>query len=461
MRRMDYAGATRYLISLGNEIRASASDNVHKLGLENITELLEDLGRPQDACPSVLVAGTNGKGSVGAMLEAMLRAAGLRSGLYTSPHLVEINERIQLGGHPIPPAEFAGLFAFLRGRIERLLATGRLRFHPTYFECLTAMCMEHFRRRRCELAVLEVGMGGRLDATNTSTPCVSLLTEIDFDHERFLGNTIAAIASEKAGIIKPGSVAVSAASHPAAAEVIRERAREQGARLVEVRREYFAEEVSRQEGQYSFLACASDGTSFPVKLSLRGRHQVDNALAAIAAAKELARLGIAVSEENMQQGLASAEWPGRLELFRERPLVFLDGAHNPAAARALVRFWEENFSSRRLFLVYGAMRDKAVYEITEILFPKASAVVLTQPEQFRAAAPETLRELASHLNHRLVIESEPVAALEAALEMASEEDVIVVTGSLFLVGDIKRLCAPEAGRVDRLREPVLTPLGDR
>ena len=188
---------------------------------------------------------------------------------------------------------------------------------------------------------------------------------------------------------------------------------------------------------------------------------MDNALAAIAAAKELARLGIAVSEENMQQGLASTEWPGRLELFRERPRVFLDGAHNPAAARALVRFWEENFSSRRLFLVYGAMRDKAVHEITEILFPKASAVVLTQPEQFRAASPETLRELASHLNRRLVIESAPAAALEAALEMASDEDVIVVTGSLFLVGDIKRLCAPEAGRADRLREPVLTPSGDR
>ncbi|MCH7978814.1 MAG: bifunctional folylpolyglutamate synthase/dihydrofolate synthase [Acidobacteria bacterium] len=459
---MDYAGATRYLISLGNEIRASASDTVQKLGLGNITELLEDLERPQEAYRSILVAGTNGKGSVAAMLDAVLRAAGLRSGLYTSPHLVEINERIRVGGHPIPPAEFAELFSFLRSRIERLLAAGRLRYHPTYFECLTAMGMEYFRRRKCDLAVLEVGMGGRLDATNISAACVSLLTEIDFDHERFLGNTIAAIASEKAGVIKPGAVVVSAASHPAAAEVIRARAREQGARLVEVGKEYCAKEVFRHEGQYSFLACANDAPSLPVKLSLRGRHQVENALAAVAGARELARLGFPVSDADIQQGLASAEWPGRLELFRERPRVFLDGAHNPSAARALVRFWEENFPSRRLILVYGAMRDKAVQEIMEILFPKVSAVVLTRPEQFRAAAPETLRELSSHLSRNLVIEPAPAAALEAALAMASDEDVIFVTGSLFLVGDIKRLCAPEAGGTDPLREqPLLVPSGNR
>src|ERR1019366_10349370 len=190
---MNYAEATRYLISLGNEVRASASDsvNVSKLGLENITDLLADLGRPQDAFPSVLIAGTNGKGSVAAMLDAVLQASAgtgksFRTGLYTSPHLVEINERIQLSGCPIPPEDFAELFTFLRARIEKLLAAGRLRFHPTYFECLTAMAMEYFRRQQCSLAVLEVGMGGRLDATNTSTPRIAIITEIDFDHERFL-----------------------------------------------------------------------------------------------------------------------------------------------------------------------------------------------------------------------------------------------------------------------------------
>ena len=449
---MDYAAATRYLISLGNEVRASSMDSVYaaKLGLENITTLLEDLGRPQDAYPCVLIGGTNGKGSTAAMLEAVLRAAGLRSGLYTSPHLVEINERIQLRGQPISPADFAALFTSLRARIERLLAAGRLRFHPTYFECLTAMAMECFRRHACELAVFEVGMGGRLDATNTATPRVAVLTQIDFDHERFLGNTIRAIAAEKAGIIKPGGIVVSAASHPEAVAVIRAHAQEQGARLIESWREYSAEEISNEDGQYSFRACHPDGFRLPVELALRGQHQVENALALVAAVRELVKMDFPIADEHIQSGLAAAQWPGRLELIRESPLVFLDGAHNPAGARALVRFWEEHFADRRIILVYGAMRDKAVPEIVEILFPKAAAVVLTRPEQFRAAAPETVRDLGGHLNRNVVIEAAPEAALEAALAMAAPRDVIFATGSLFLVGDIKRRWALAVS----MREPL-------
>ena len=437
---MDYAAATRYLISLGNEVRASTADTVYaaKLGLENITVLLDDLGRPQDAYPSVLVAGTNGKGSVAAMLDAVLRAAGLRSGLYTSPHLVEITERIQLAGSPIPPAEFSELFTTLQARIERLLAAGRLRFHPTYFECLTAMAMEYFRRQQCELVVLEVGMGGRLDATNVATPRLAVITQIDFDHERFLGNTIATIASEKAGIIKPGIVVVSTASHPEAAEVIRARARQQGARLMETWQELSAEEISSAEGRYRFRACDRAGLALPVAPSLRGRHQIANALAVVAAARELARLGYPVSDHSIQQGLATADWPGRLELLQETPPVYLDGAHNPAGARALVRFWEESFPKRRILLVYGAMRDKAVAEISEILFPRAAAVILTQPRQFRAAAPETIQNLTSQLNPCISIEHSPETALAAAIAMAGPQDVIFVTGSLYLVGDIKR-----------------------
>jgi len=447
---MNYAQATRYLISLGNEVRASASDAVHvaKLGLENVTALLGDLGRPQDAFPSVLVAGTNGKGSVAAMLDAVLQAAGLRGGLYTSPHLVEINERIQVSGVPIPPEEFAALFGFLREHMEAMMADGRLRFHPTYFECLTAMGLEHFRRRRCELAVLEVGMGGRLDATNTATPRLSVITAIDFDHERFLGHTIAAIAAEKAGIIKPGGVVVSAASHPEAAAVIRRRAQEQGARLVEVGQEYSAEDVQSREGRYRFRARHADGLDLPLRLGLRGRHQADNALAALAAARELGRMGFPITDEHIRQGLETARWPGRLERLQENPTVLLDGAHNPASARAVARFWEENFPGRRLILVYGAMRDKAVPEITETLFPLASAVVLTRPEQDRATAPETLLELTRHLNPCLFIEPVPETALRTALAMATPGDVVLVTGSLFLVGDIKkRWAAASAGSI--------------
>lgn len=455
---MDYAAAQRYLISLGNEIRAADFDSVHvsKLGLENITVLLHELGRPQDSYPSVLIAGTNGKGSVAAMLEAVLRAAGRRTGLYTSPHLVEIAERIQVCGQPIAPQEFATLFVALRKRMESLLAEGRLRFHPTYFECLTAMGMEYFRQRQCDLAVFEVGMGGRLDATNTATPRLAIITQIDFDHERFLGHTIRAIAGEKAGIIKPGGVVLTTASQPEAAAVIWEKAREQNARLIEVWREYSAEAVSSDAGRCSFRARHADGFSLSATLSLRGRHQVENALAVIAAARELAAMGFPVAEDQIRQGLATTHWPGRLELLQENPLVFLDGAHNPAGARALLRFWEESFPTRRIILVYGAMRDKAVPEITELLFPKAAAVVLTRPEQFRAAAPETIRDLAAHLNPQIEIEAAPEKALETALALASPDDVIFVTGSLFLVGDMKRRWIPP-GVSPRLFTPMPAP----
>ena len=437
---MDYSQATRYLISLGNEVRASTADGVAaaKLGLENITVLLDDLGRPQDSYPSVLIAGTNGKGSVAAMLEAILRAAGLRPGLYTSPHLIEINERIQVGGTPAPPQDFAALFTSLHSRIESLLASGRLQFHPTYFECLTAMGMEYFRQRGVDIAVLEVGMGGRLDATNTATPCLSLITPVDFDHERFLGTTIEAIAGEKAGIIKPGGIAVSAASHPAAAGVIRREASEKAAQLVEVWNEYFATELEAVDGLYSFRASHADGFSLPVRLSLRGRHQIENALAAMAGARELVRLGFPIDDEAIAHGLATAEWPGRLELIHERPKVFLDGAHNPAGARALARFWDEHFHDRRVFLIYGAMRDKAVPEITETLFPRAAAVILTRPQQARATAPETLRDISHDLNASLLIEPSPAEALQRALELASPDDIILATGSLFLVGDLRK-----------------------
>ena len=437
---MDYSQATHYLISLGNEVRASTADGIAaaKLGLENISVLLDELTRPQDSYPSILIAGTNGKGSVAAMMESILRAANLRTGLYTSPHLIEINERIQVAGQPLPPDDFAALFTSLHRRIESLLASGRLQFHPTYFECLTAMGMELFRQRSVDIAVFEVGMGGRLDATNTATPRLAIITQVDFDHERFLGTTIEAIAGEKAGIIKPGSITVTAASNPAAAKVMRRQAREKGARLVEVWKEYFTTELESVEGLYSFRVSHADGFSMPVRLSLRGRHQIDNALAAVAGARELAGLGFPISAASIEQGLASAEWPGRLELVHEGPKVFLDGAHNPAGAHALARFWDEDFGERRVFLIYGAMRDKAVPEITEILFPRATAVILTQPNQVRATAPETLRDISHDLNPNLLIESSPAEALGLALELASPDDIIIATGSLFLVGDLRK-----------------------
>jgi dihydrofolate synthase/folylpolyglutamate synthase len=284
-------------------------------------------------------------------------------------------------------------------------------------------------------------------------PKVSVITQIDFDHERFLGNTIAAIAREKAGIIKRGGIAVSTASHPEAAPVVRSVVRECGARLVETWKEYEVRNVrvgnaESDLGRFSFEAAHADGFSLPVQLGLRGRHQVDNALAVIAAARELREQGFPCVDASVSKGLALAEWPGRLELVREQPSVFLDGAHNPAGARALARFWEDHCVGRRIFLVYGAMRDKAVPEITEILFPKAAAIILTRPEQSRAIAPETLREICADLNPQLLIEPTPAAAMERALELASPEDMIFATGSLFLIGDLRKNYAEQPRSYD-------------
>ncbi len=445
---MNYAESTRYLISLGNEIRAAGADGVMtaKLGLENITRLLEDLGAPQHSYPSVLIAGTNGKGSVSAMIDSILRAAGLRTGLYTSPHLVEITERIRVNGEMIPQQAFADLFLTLRERIERLLANGTLQFHPTYFECLTAMAMEYFRQQRVEFAVLEVGMGGRLDATNTVHPKVSVITQIDFDHERFLGSTITAIAGEKAGIIHPGGgpngVVVSSAIHPEAVAVIRNRSAELNVRLVEIREEYSTFGRDLGDGLYHLIAGDRAGWRLEVWPSLRGLHQVENAMTAIAAVRELSRASFSIPDAAIQQGLATTSWPGRLELIHNDPLTFVDGAHNPAGARALALFWDEHFSDRPIILVYGAMRDKAISEIAEILFSKAHAVVITQPQQERAASPKAIRELSHHLNAHLVLEPNPVRAMERAaalaLEVPSGKAVIFATGSLFLVGDLRK-----------------------
>ncbi len=437
---MNYAEVTRYLISLGNEIRAAGAQGVQaaKMGLANIRILLEDLGGPQNACPSVLIAGTNGKGSAAAMLASVLQSAGMKTGLYTSPHLVEISERIQVNGRPIPADDFAALFNMLRERIETLLAQDKLQFHPTYFECLTAMGMEYFRRQQCEMVVLEVGMGGRLDATNTVTPHVAIITQIDFDHERYLGTTIEAIAAEKAGIIKPGGVAVSMASQPAAAAVVRETAAGQGARLVEAWKQYSVSQVESRLDSIAFQVRSDHGFQLPVRVGLAGRHQIENVMAVIAARNELEKMGFPISQDSLQKGLSKVRWPGRLELIHKKPLVFLDGTHNPAGARALVRFWEETLRSRRVLLIFGAMRDKAVEEVMELLLPRADLVILTRPDQERAASVDAIREISQDFNPNIIVESAPSRAVDLAMEMAKDDDVILITGSLFLAGELRK-----------------------
>jgi dihydrofolate synthase / folylpolyglutamate synthase len=436
---MNYQEAVQYLFTLGRELASPQQGSARKFDLVNITTLCDQLGQPQRQFASVHLAGTNGKGSTAAMLESILRAANLRTGLYTSPHLERINERIRVDGREISDEDFALAFTRLHIVIEESLADGRLVAHPTFFECVTTMAFDYFTRSGVQFAVCETGMGGRLDATNILVPEVAVITQIDFDHENFLGHSIQEIAGEKAGIIKPGARVVSAAEHLIARVVIRQRAAHQGAFLVEIEEAFYIEDISEDRGCYAFTAISHE-TGARVSLSLRlpGRFQIRNALTALAAARLLAERGAPVDDAAIERGIASAVWPGRLERISDRPEIYLDGAHNPAGAREVAVFWETLLQGRKIILIYGAVRDKAIDEIAGILFPRASTVILTAPSQPRAVSATVLQELISHHAANLEVISHPRMALERALELASPEDVIFITGSLYLVGDLRR-----------------------
>src|SRR6266478_313325 len=437
---MNYEAAVRYLLSLGRELAAPTQAAAAKFDLENIAVLAERLGQPQRAYPSAHIAGTNGKGSTAAFLESILRHAGFRTGLNTSPHLEKINERIRINGEELRDTAIAETFTGILAMIDELLAAGELRAHPTYFECVTAMAFEHFARERVDFGVFEVGLGGRLDATNILSPAVSIITSIDFDHENFLGHSIQQIAAEKAGIIKTGVPVVSAVTHPRAIEVIRRRCQELGARLFEV--DEFLKidpaEVHPIRGCYRFVvADVLAKKSLSIQLGLPGRFQVRNALAALAAARVLAAEGHAMDESAIPRALQETRWPGRLEKLNSNPDIYLDGAHNPSAAQEVASFWEENFAGRKIWLIYGALRDKAVDEIAGILFPHAAEVFFTQPRTSRAISADQLADITAHHAAHFAVLPEAERAFEQALDAAAPGDAIFITGSLYLVGQLR------------------------
>jgi len=436
---MTYEEAVRYLLTLGRELASPQQARAAKFDLRNITALAARLGNPQNSYPSVHIAGTNGKGTTAAMLDSILRAAGLRTGLYISPHLERINERLRLDGEEISDADFAETFTRIHASIEELLASGGLAAHPTYFECLTAMAFDFYARRQVDFAVFEVGMGGRLDATNVVRPEVVVITQIDFDHENHLGHSIEEIAAEKAGIIKPSGWVVSAAEHPAARAVVARRAAEVDARMVEIDSAYRVESLHAVAAcSHAVISSAHSSKGIEIVVPLPGRFQVRNALAAVAAARLLAERGFPLDEAAILRGIQAVRWPGRLELVQDRPAVYLDGTHNTAGARELLAFWDEHFQGRSIRLVYGAMRDKAVDEITGLLFPRAATVILTQPRQPRAISAEVLATMTRHLAERIEVVADPGEALERALQLAAPEDAVFATGSLYLVGDLRR-----------------------
>jgi dihydrofolate synthase / folylpolyglutamate synthase len=419
---VNYPDSVHFLYALGNEIKTA------KFGLERIRAVLDALDNPQDRCRFVHVAGTNGKGSTCAMIESGLRAAGHRTGLFISPHLSEPTERICVGGKPVSVERFTEAFNRVHETVERLLDNGAIDLHTTYFETVTAMAFLIFAEEETSMVALEVGLGGRLDATNVVRPDLAVITPVDYDHEAFLGRSLEAIAGEKAGILKPGVPAVIARQRPEAEKVIERRAAELGIEL-----EHTADwsicdlKISPRMSDFRLMG----RTSMRIGCPLAGEHQVENAATAAIA---LVRVGIPV--EAIEQGIAAAVWPGRLERLSEKPEILIDGAHNPAGARALAAYLDRFYPLERVILIYGAMRDKAVEEVCGILFPRARQVITTAPDQPRALHPEAIRNLAEHADVRIA------PRLLDALEMvrgAADDDVIVITGSLYLVGEARAL----------------------
>ena len=410
---MTYEEAVKFLYSLGNELKVARYD------LARMRVLLSSLGDPQRQGRFIHVAGTNGKGSTCAMIESGLRAASLRTGLYTSPHLAEPTERIQLDGRPISRAAFASAFNRVHEHAEALLASGALDLHPSYFESVTAMAFLTFAGT-CDWVVLEVGLGGRLDATNVVDPQLCVITPVDFDHEAWLGYTIESIASEKAGILKPGVSAVVTPQRPDADQVIRRRAADLGVHLIDPR-----------DSPVEDLAIDRFGSRFrlghlSISCPLAGDHQVENARTAA-----LALQAAGIPDAAIESGIASVRWPGRLERLSRHPEIILDGAHNPAGARALAAYIDRFYTAEPLTLIYGAMRDKAVEEAAGTLFPRFAEVIVTAPAQPRALAPESFLELVDHSNIRV--------APDLRTAVAGIHQTTFITGSLFLVAEARQL----------------------
>jgi dihydrofolate synthase / folylpolyglutamate synthase len=443
-----YQTAVARMYALGHELADTPS---HKFDLAHMRVLLNALDHPERRFPSVLIAGTNGKGSTAATLASILQASGLRTGLYTSPHLVRINERIRINGETIDDEKFALVHDMVERTAERLIEDGELPWHPSFFEMLTAMAFEHFATSRLDIAVLEVGMGGRLDATNVVDPRVSVITDISLDHEKFLGNTIAEIAREKAGIIRPGGVVVTLPQTPAANDVIGNAILDQNATAVSA--VPYVPPVSPAAPNYAAMDAADAGilSRYPmqvlgkqilVETPLIGRHQLRNVALAIAAAEELSKQGFPVTAQSIEQGIRETRWPGRFHVVAasdSAPEYVFDVAHNPAGAWALRSTLSNCYENRRLIFVFGAMRDKAIAEMCEILFPLAERVIATQAGNPRSATPQEIRDAASRIQQDIELSSDVPSALERAREIVAKDGVVVITGSIYVVGEAMRV----------------------
>ncbi|MBU0693648.1 MAG: bifunctional folylpolyglutamate synthase/dihydrofolate synthase [Candidatus Omnitrophica bacterium] len=432
-----------------------------KPGLKRIKRLLELLGNPHYELKAIHIAGTNGKGSTAAFINSILKEAGCKAGLYISPHLINFRERITVNGSQIPEEKVVELLVKIRPQIKKIFADFEFG-HPTFFEVVTAIAFSYFAQEKVDFAVLEAGLGGRLDATNVVEPLISVITNSDYDHMDKLGSEITSIAREHAGIIKKDSLVITAARGEALT-VIKKVSQGQKTRLYQVGKDIRCESLESDwenqsfniyPGRNSRASRSDDKISNRVKgifsdfenlkIPLLGKHQLVNVCCAIGAVQLLKFHNILISDENIKRGLKKTRWPGRLEIVRRSPLIILDGAHNQPAARQLKQSLEEFLKKKAgLILVIGILKDKEIEKIVKELVPLAFKVVVTVPRTSRAALPEDICKVAVKYNQNVTVVREVEAAVRESLNEAKKDDIICVTGSLYTIGEARQFLMEE------------------
>ena len=398
-------------------------------GLTQVERILEAMGNPQKEVQAIHIGGTNGKGSTAAMMASILQKEGYRVGLYTSPHLHQFTERIRVNGKQIEKGEVAKLTGWMRERIEE----ARVPAPFTFFDFTTAMALQYFKQAMVDLAILEVGLGGRLDSTNVIDPLLSVITSISKDHEEQLGRSLLKIAGEKAGIIKKGCPVVTSATQPHVLRLFSKICREKGSPLFRVGKELRFIPIGQRNFHYEGL----HRKLWDLRLNLMGPHQIINATTALGAMEVLEQLGFPVSISAMVEGLREVEWPGRLERVSVSPPIILDGAHNPGGALALKKSLESEFGYHRLILLIGVMKDKDIRSILHLLAPLANHLILTKPHHDRAASPSALREALGQNGKKAEIVEDLQEAIQRGISITGEEDLLCITGSLYTVGEAR------------------------
>jgi len=397
-----------------------------KLGLSTIRRILKELGNPQDHFGCIHVAGTNGKGSIASGIASILNAAGYRTGLYTSPHLVTFNERISINGRPISNTRVVAAY-------QAVKSVHHGSREPTFFEFATAMALYDFDQEGIDWAVIETGMGGRLDATNIVKPAVSIISNLSLEHQDYLGNTLAQIAAEKGGIIKKGIPVVTGVRQAGALSVLNDIAAAKSAPLLRLGKDF---RVRRKSGN-TFTYFGMQNRWPDMKTCLKGRHQVDNAAISLAACELLSRGGASISDKNCRQGLMNVSWPGRLEIVSESPRIILDGAHNLVAAKNLATFLATETDQRPITMVIGILDDKPYKAMLAALIPVTQKVIFTRPKIDRGLPPETLLAEARQYGKEMMLLEDVQQAVQQAVNQAAPNDVICVAGSLYVVGEAR------------------------